>query len=140
MIIKFKKLKPEAILPKYAYSGDTGMDIFSAEEYILNPGEWHSFSTSLASEISPGFFIRFAPKSGLAVKHGIDTLAGVIDSSYRGEWMVVLVNHGKEPKEFKIGDKLAQAVLQRFETTEILEVDQLSDTDRGVGGFGSTGK
>ena len=140
MLVKFKKLKPEASLPRYAYPGDTGMDIFSAEDFILNPGEWHSFSTGLASEISPGFFIRFAPKSGLAVKHGVDTLAGGIDSTYRGEWMVVLVNHGKEPKEFKIGDKLAQAILQRFEMTERLEVSELSGSQRGQGGFGSTGK
>lgn len=140
MIVKLKKLKLQATLPKYAFPGDSGMDIFSAEDYLLRPGEWHVFSTGIASEISPGFFMRFAPKSGLAVKHGVDTLAGVIDCTYRGEWLVVLVNHGKEPVEFKIGDKLAQAVLQRFETAEILEVRKLSETARGKNGFGSTGR
>jgi len=140
MVVKFKKLKADAILPKNALPGDSGMDIFSAEDYLLKPHEWHTFSTGIASEISPGFFMRLAPKSGLAVKHGIDTLAGVIDPTYRGEWFVVLVNHGNEPKEFKKGDKLAQAILQRFETVEVLEVQELSETERKERGFGSSGR
>lgn len=140
MIIKFKKLNPEAILPKFALEGDAGMDIFSAEEYILKPGERYVFSTGISSELPEGYFIRFAPKSGLAVKSGVDVLAGVVDNGYRGEWMVILVNLGSEPKEFKKGDKLCQAILQKIEAPRVEEVNNLSETKRGSGGFGSTGK
>jgi dUTP pyrophosphatase len=140
LTIKFKKLIKDAILPRYAYLGDAGLDVFSAEDYILNPGEWHGFSTGITSEFPEGYFGRFAPKSGLAVKHGIDTMAGVIDNTYRGEWLVVLVNHGKEKVEIKKGDKIAQVILQRFEPTLSLEVKELSETERSTSGFGSTGK
>jgi len=140
MIIKFKKIKIEAIVPRYALSGDAGMDIFSAENYTLSPGERHGFSTGVASEIPEGFFILFAPKSGLALKDGIDVLAGVIDSGYRGEWIVILINFGDKQKEVKVGDKLAQGILQKVEPLEVREVEELSKSERGEGGFGSTGK
>jgi len=140
LTIKFKKLKKDAILPKYAYLGDAGMDVFSAEDYTLKPGEWHRFSTGISSELPEGYFGRLAPKSGLAVKHGIDTLAGVIDNTYRGEWIVVLTNHGKEAVEIKKGDKIAQVILQRFEPFLASEVRQLSKTEREAKGFGSSGR
>jgi dUTP pyrophosphatase len=140
LTIKFKKLKENAILPRYAYLGDAGMDVFSAEGYTLQPGEWHGFSTGIASELPDGFFARLAPKSGLAVKQGIDTFAGVIDNTYRGEWVVVLVNHGKSPVGIKAGDKIAQVILQRFEPFLGTEVNELSKTNREANGFGSTGK
>lgn len=140
LTIKFKKLKEEAILPTYAYLGDAGLDVFSAEDYTLQPGEWHGFSTGIASELPEGYFGRLAPKSGLAVKHGIDTFAGVIDNTYRGEWIVILVNHGKEPYALKKGDKIAQVILQRFEPVLTCEVNELSKTTREAKGFGSTGR
>ncbi|MBU2577662.1 dUTP diphosphatase [Patescibacteria group bacterium] len=140
MVIKFKKLNPEAILPKFALEGDAGMDVFSAEEYVLKPGERYVFSTGISSELPEGYFIKFAPKSGLAVKSGIDVLAGVVDNGYRGEWLVVLINLGDDPKEFKKGDKICQAILRKIEQAQIEEVGSLSETERGTGGFGSTGK
>lgn len=140
MELKFKKLKPEAFLPQYAKAGDAGFDLFSCEDYQLKPMERHAFNIGLCSEIPEGYYVKVSPKSGLAVKAGIDVLAGTIDSSYRGEWGVVLINFGSEPYEFKTGDKLAQGVLLKVEEAEIVEADNLSETERGTGGFGSTGK
>ena len=138
--LKFLRLVPEAKLPCFAHPKDAGMDVFTVEDYTLKPGERHGFKTGIASEIPPGFFIRFAPKSGLSFKDGIDLLAGVIDAEYRGEWIVILVNHGDEPKEFKVGDKVVQAILQKVEKVELIEITELSETQRGDGRFGSTGK
>jgi dUTP pyrophosphatase len=140
MLIKFKKLNSEAIIPQYAHEGDAAMDVFSLEDYVLKPKERHSFLTGIASELPEGYFIRFAPKSGLAVKSGIDVLAGVIDNGYRGEWMAILINLGEEAREFKKGDKICQAILQKIEPARIEETDNLSETERGTGGFGSTGR
>lgn len=140
LVIRFKKLKDSATLPKFANPGDAGMDLFSTEDFILQPGERHGFGLGIASELPGGYFIRFAPKSGLALKSGIDVLAGVLDNGYRGEWIVILLNIGNEPKEIKSGDKIAQAIVQKMEDTEIIEVQELSETQRGAGGFGSTGR
>lgn len=140
LTIKFKKLKENAVLPSFANPGDAGMDIFSIEDYILKPGERHGFSTGIASELPEGYFIRFAPKSGLAVKSGIDVMAGVVDNGYRGEWIVILINQGQEPKEIKAGDKISQGILQKIESAEIIEETELNETQRGTGGFGSTGR
>ncbi len=140
LTIKFKKLKESARLPQYAYLGDAGMDVFSVEDHVLQPGEWYGFSTGIASELPEGYFARLAPKSGLAVKNGIDTMAGVIDNTYRGEWIIVLVNHGKQPYEVKAGDKIAQVVLQKYEPVLVTEVESLSKTTREMNSFGSTGR
>jgi len=140
MIIKFKKLNEKAIIPKFANLGDAGMDLFSIEDYVLKPGERYGFKLGIASQLPDGYFIRLAPKSGLALKSGIDVLAGVLDNGYMGEWIVILINLGQEPKEIKTGDKIAQAILQKLEETKITEVNQLSDTQRGEDGFGSTGR
>ena len=140
LTIKFKKLKENAVLPTVANPGDAGMDLYSTEDYVLRPGERHGFSTGVASELPEGYFVKFHPKSGLAVKSGIDVMAGVVDNGYRGEWVVILINQGNDPKEFKAGDKIAQAILQKIEASEIVEVNELNETQRGVGGFGSTGK
>ncbi len=140
LTIKFKRLKENAILPKFANPGDAGMDLYATEDYILKPGERHVFPLGVASEIPEVYFIKFPPKSGLAVKFGIDVMAGIIDNGYRGEWAVVLINQGSEPKEFKAGDKISQAILQKLEEAEVEEISELSETERGTGGFGSTGK
>lgn len=140
LTIKFKRLKENAVLPKFANPGDAGMDLYATEDYVLKPGERHGFTLGIASEIPEGFFVKFHPKSGLAVKSGIDVIAGVIDNGYRGEWIVILINQGTELKEFKVGDKLAQAILQKLEKAEVVEVQELDETQRGVGGFGSTGR
>jgi len=140
LTIKFKKVKENAILPSYANPGDAGMDLFSTEDYTLRPGERHGYGTGIAAELPEDYFVQFAPKSGLAVKNGIDVLAGIIDSGYRGEWIVILINLGQEPKEIKPGDKIAQGILEKLERAEIEEVSELSETQRGTGGFGSTGR
>ena len=139
LVIKFKKLRESAILPRYAHSEDAGFDLFSLENYTLKPRERHVFNIGLASEIPPGYFVMLKPKSGLAAKGGIDVLAGVIDSSYRGEWGVVLINSGEQPFEFKVGDKICQGILLEIDQAEIMQVEDLSETERGEAGFGSTG-
>lgn len=139
LTIKFKKLKEEAILPNYAHSSDAGFDLFSIENYVLKTGERHIFKIGLASEIPEGYFVMIKPKSGLAVKAGIDVLAGVIDSAYRDEWGVVLINFGKEPYEIKIGDKIAQGNFLKIDQPKLVEASELSSINRG-GGFGSTGR
>ena len=139
-VVKFKLLKVGAKLPEYAHDSDAGFDLFSTESKTLEPGERYVFQLGLSSEIPQGFFVSIRDKSGLAAKHGLHTLAGVIDSGYRGEWGVVVVNTGDKPVIINKGDKIAQGILQEVAHAEITEVDKLSDTERGSGGFGSTGK
>lgn len=138
--IKFKLLSPDAKLPSYAHNDDAGFDIYSVESVTLEPGQRHIFKTSLTSEIPQGWFISFRDKSGLAAKHGLHTLGGVIDAGYRGEWGVILVNNGQEAVTIEKRDKISQGILQPAEQAEIVEVEDLSGTQRGEGGFGSTGK
>jgi len=138
--LQFKKLKQEAVLPRYALEGDVAFDLFSLEDYLLQPGEKYLFKIGLASQIPAGFCVIVKPKSGLAVKAGIDVLAGVIDSGYRGEWGVLLINLGEEAYRFKKGDKIAQGLLFSLSQVEIKEVKKLPLSHRGQGGFGSTGR
>ena len=139
--IKIKKINSEAILPNYVHKGDAGMDLFSCENYILGSGERKVFGIGLKVEIPEGYEMQIRPKSGLASKYGITVLntPGTIDSCYRGEVGVILVNHGHENYEIKKGEKIAQAVINKVEAVKIIEVEELSDTSRGGGGFGSTG-
>jgi len=138
--IKIKKINPDAVLPKYAKTGDAGLDLCSTEDYILVPGEKKIFGTGLQFEIPSGYFGSMRDRSGLAAKHAIHTLAGVIDSGYRGEVGIVLVNLGKS--EFKInkGDRIAQLVIQSYADCNVVEVNELNETSRGEDGFGSTGR
>lgn len=139
MKIKFQKILPEAKIPSYARQGDAGMDIFSADDTALNPGERKSVRTGLKMELPEGFVALVWDKSGLAVKNGIKTMAGVIDSGYRGEILIALVNLGNSVFEIKKGQKIAQILIQKIEAPEIEEVEFLAETTRGEGGFGSTG-
>lgn len=139
-IIRFKLLSPDAKLPQYAHADDAGFDIFSIESANLEPGQKHVFKTGLTSQIPQGWFVSFRDKSGLAAKHGLHTMGGVIDAGYRGEWGVILVNNGQEPVAIEKGDKVAQGILQPAEQAMIEQVEELSGTERGDGGFGSTGK
>jgi len=140
MEIKFKKIDPAAKLPQFAHPNDAGFDIFSLEDVCLAVGERHLFSCGLAAEITSGFAVIIKPKSGLAVKSGIDVLAGVIDSGYRGEWKILLINLGAEPVSFRKGDKIAQGLVYSKPAVELTITNQLSDSLRQKGGFGSTGK
>ena len=140
MLLKIKKLHTDAKMPSYAHHDDAGFDLFSLENCKVKVGERVAVPTGIAMEIPEGFVGLIWDKSGLAVKHGINTIAGVVDSSYRGEVVVALVNNGESDYTFEKGHKVAQMIIQRKETMEFVEVKELSDTVRGAGGFGSTGK
>ena len=139
MLIKFQKILDEAIIPHYAHQGDAGMDIFSVEETIIKSGERKSVRTGVKMELAEGFVALVWDKSGLALKNGIKTMAGVIDSGYRGEIGVVLANLSGQDYKIEKGQKIAQMLIQKVERMEIKEVKELSETKRSGGGFGSTG-
>lgn len=128
-------------LPAYATAGAAGMDVLSAEDAILPSGGRHAVATGLAFAIAPGYEIQVRPRSGLALKHGITVpnTPGTIDSDYRGELKVILINHGSEPFEIRRGDRVAQLVLAPVVQAGWVEVEHLDETARGEGGFGSTG-
>jgi dUTP pyrophosphatase len=128
-------------LPAYATSGAAGMDVVSAEDVTLAPGARHAVATGLALAIPQGYEIQVRPRSGLALKHGITVpnTPGTIDSDYRGELKVILINHGSEPFAIARGDRVAQLVLAPVVQAAWDEVAELDATERGEGGFGSTG-
>ena len=136
---KVKKLLDNAVLPAKENQADAGIDIYTNESYTLQPGETHIYKTGLSIEFSEGYVALLWDRSGLGSK-GIHRLAGVIDSGYRGEWGVVLLNTTNEPYEIKAGDKIIQCVLQKFEPVEIQEVKELTETARAEAGFGSSGR
>ena len=139
MKIQIKKICPEAIIPQFAQKGDAGMDLFSVENVILKPGERISCKTGIAIKIPEGYAGLIWDKSGPSHKFGIKTLGGVFDSNYTGEYLIGLINLGKEDFEIKKGQKIAQLLIQKIEEPEIEEVAELPDTNRGAGAFGSTG-
>lgn len=131
----------ELPLPAYATSGAAGMDVVSAEDVTIPPGARYPVATGLAMAIPHGYEIQVRPRSGLALKHGITVpnTPGTIDSDYRGELKVILINHGREPFAIARGDRVAQLVLAPVVQATWQEVDELDATERGAGGFGSTG-
>ena len=128
-------------LPAYATSGAAGMDVVAAEDVDLAPGARHAVATGLAVAIPAGFEIQVRPRSGLALKHGVTVpnTPGTIDSDYRGELKVILINLGAETFSVQRGDRVAQLVLAPVTRASWLEVETLDETARGAGGFGSTG-
>lgn len=136
---KVKKLSRGAKLPTKNNPDDAGIDIYTNESYTLQPGELHLFSTGVAVEIPRGFVALLWDRSGLGSK-GIHRLAGVIDSSYRGEWKVALLNTTRQSFFIKKGDKIIQCVMQRFEPVTIKWAKKLSNTSRDKKGFGSSGR
>lgn len=128
-------------LPRYATAGAAGMDVLSAEDFVLEPGARHAVATGLALAIPPGYEIQVRPRSGLSLKHGISVpnTPGTIDSDYRGELKVILINLSGEPFPIRRGDRVAQIVLAPVTLAEWDEVAELDETARGAGGFGSTG-
>jgi len=128
-------------LPVYATSGAAGMDVVSAEDVTIAPGGRHAVATGLSVAIPHGYEIQVRPRSGLALKHGITVpnTPGTIDSDYRGEVKVILINHGTEPFAILRGDRVAQLVLAPVTRAGWIEVAELDETVRGEGGFGSTG-
>lgn len=139
--LKVKILEPGARLPSRSNPNDAGADLHSIESMMIHPGERKTVGTGIALEIPEGFYGRVAPRSGLASKHGIDVLAGVVDSSYRGEVKVVLLNTDRH-NTFHIekGDRIAQLIIESHFNMPITESQELTGSDRGKEGFGSTGR
>lgn len=141
--VKFTRLAPQAKTPTKATSGSGAYDIYSTDELLLAPEGRYAFGTGLAMEIPDGFVALVCPRSGLAIKNGVTVLnaPGVVDSDYRGEVKAIVINHDLvQPLQVNKGDKIAQLLFVRAEQAEFEEVEALSSTQRGAGGFGSTGK
>jgi dUTP pyrophosphatase len=138
--LSFKRLHAEAKLPTRGSAEAAGLDIYAVERVLLAPGERAAVRTGVSVAIPRGFYGRVAPRSGLAVRQGLDTLSGVIDSDYRGEILCVLINHGDEPFEIQTGARIAQLIIESIALLEPTWADELDDTERGAGGFGSTGE
>jgi dUTP pyrophosphatase len=139
--LKVKCLHPAARLPEYAHVGDAGLDIFASEEVLLTPGARALVPTGIALELPAGTEAQVRPRSGLAIKHGITVLntPGTIDEPYRGEIKVILINHDTTDFLVTVGMKIAQIVIQPVLRVQVTEIETLSSSQRGTGGFGSTG-
>src|SRR5687768_11500866 len=138
-ILEFKRLHPLATLPSRGSAASAGLDIYSLEHVTIGPGERSLARTGLAVAIPHGFYGRVAPRSGLAVKQGLDVLAGVIDSDYRGELCCVLYNTSDTSITLPAGTKICQLIVEKIITPKAAWVNDLDETARGAGGFGSTG-
>ena len=141
MTVKFMRIHPAAVLPAYAHPGDAGMDVCACETVTLQPGERKLVKTGLVMELPHGTEAQMRPRSGLALKCGVTLLntPGTIDEGYRGEVGVILINLGTEPFEVRPGMRIAQMVISPVLRADTVEVDAVSGTARGEGGFGSTG-
>lgn len=139
MKIKIKRLDENAILPKYGHPGDAGMDFFALEEVSFNPGEQKRIKTGIALEIPDGLVGLVWDKSGISFNQGLKIMGGVIDSSFRGEFVASMINLSKEIQKIEKGQKFTQMLIQEVVVCDILEVDDLSETKRGIGCEGSTG-
>lgn len=138
--MKIQLLHHNARLPQRASEGAAGFDLFACEHGVLIPGARGLIPTGVAIELDLGWYARVAPRSGLAVNYGIAVNAGVIDQDYRGEIRVAAINHGDRVWEWAAGDRIAQLVLEWHYRGELVAVDQLSETQRGAGAMGSTGR
>ena len=136
--LKVKKLSNFVDLRQREYD-NAGFDLYSAEEGLIMPNQRKMISVGISTSFERDYYMRIAPRSGLAAKSGIDVLAGVIDASYRGEWKVILYNTTTVPFAYKIGDRIAQAIPERISTEHFEFVDSLDETERGDKGFGSSG-
>jgi len=141
MTLRFKRIHPDAVLPAYAHPSDAGMDVRSVADLVISAGGRALVPTGLVAIIPPMHEIQVRPRSGLALKHGVTVLntPGTIDSGYRGEIGVILANFGDKDFSVSKGDKIAQLVFAPVVQPEIEETDTIDETDRGAGGFGSTG-
>lgn len=139
--VRVKRLTPEAKIPNAAKAGDVAFDLYSVIDYEIKPGERYAVPTGIAVEIPVGYEGQVRPRSGLALKEGITVLntPGTIDSGYRGEVKTIMINQGDAPFQITKGMRISQLAIRPVPDVEFIEVDELSDTDRGEGGFGSTG-
>jgi deoxyuridine 5'-triphosphate nucleotidohydrolase len=137
--LTFKRLDPRATLPSRGSSLSAGLDIYAIEDLTIRPQERHLARTGLAVAIPEGYYGRLAPRSGLATHKGLDTLAGVIDADYRGEIGCLLYNAGDETIHLPAESKICQLIIEKIITPNAAWADDISGTERGSGGFGSTG-
>lgn len=135
-------LNADEMKPVRVTNGSSGYDLRALEDYVLEPGERKLFKLGISTEIPEGTEIQIRPRSGLALKHGISVVntPGTIDADYRGELGVILINHGNEKFEIKKWDRICQMIHCPIFLSEIVDVEELSETERGAGGYGSTGK
>lgn len=138
--LQFKKLSENAVLPTRGSAEAAGLDLFASESGVVPANSYTTLKTGIAVAVPEGYYARIAPRSGLSAKHGVFTLAGVIDSDYRGEVMCVLANHGAQDYEIAAGDRIAQMVIESIILPTPVFVDELPRTQRGEDGLGSTGK
>lgn len=141
MKLKVHRLNQLAVLPKYEHPGDAGLDLASVAEVEILPGESKLIPTGISIELPAGTEAQIRPRSGLALKHAVTVLntPGTVDEGYRGEIGVILINHGKAAFQVTQGMRIAQMVIKPVVYVEVEEVDELSNSSRGIGGFGSTG-
>lgn len=137
--IKIKRLDKSIEMPKFQREGDAALDIRSSEDCILKVGERKAVKTGIAVEIPLGYVGLIWDRSGMAIKHGIKSMGGVIDANYRGEIMIILKNLGEEDFKIEKGMRIAQMLIQKIENCEVEEAEELSDTNRGDKGFSSSG-
>jgi dUTP pyrophosphatase len=140
MKLQIQRTTKEVDMPSYSHDGDAAFDLRAAEEGVLKPGEKKVFKTGLKMAIPSGHVGLIWDRSGLAAKNGVHVLAGVVDSGYRGEVGVVLKNLGEEDIEITLNMRIAQMLIQPVVSANLEETENLDDTERGEGGFGSTGK
>jgi dUTP pyrophosphatase len=141
MVLRFRRIHPDAVLPAYAHPSDAGMDVRSVDDLVIAPGRRALVHTGLVMALPPMYEAQVRPRSGLALKNGITVLntPGTVDSGYRGEVGVILANFGEEDFVVRKGDKIAQIVIAPVTQPVIEETETVDETDRGAGGFGSTG-
>lgn len=139
--LKIKKLSESAVIPEYKTEGSSGMDLSSTERVTLMPFERKLVPTGLAIQLDQGFEAQLRPRSGTSIKHGLTLIncVGTIDSDYTGEIFIPMINLSSTPYTIEIGERVAQMVIARYSSVGIQVVDELDDTERGSGGFGSTG-
>jgi dUTP pyrophosphatase len=139
--VAIARLDPDLPLPRYARPEDAGLDLYAARDCDIEPGERALVETGVAVAIPPGWAGFVLPRSGLALRHGVTLLntPGLIDAGYRGEIKVLLINHGRERATLRRGDRIAQLVIQPVGRVELIESETLPPSERGAGGFGSTG-
>ncbi len=140
-VIKFKKVSPDAIIPNYAHKEDAGMDIYSNEDKVIKSKSWELIKTGFSMELPTGYEAQIRSKSGLSLKSGIIVLnsPGTIDENYRGEVGIILMNVSDKDYNVEKNQKVAQMVINKVEHFEIIETEEISDSSRGDGAFGSTG-
>lgn len=140
MKVRIKLLSENGTIPTKGTSSSAGYDLYSSENSEIDPLKRALIKTNISIAIPDGYYGRIAPRSGLAYKNGIDVMAGVIDSDYRGDVGVILYNTGADVFQIKKGDRIAQLIIEKCHTVDWLETEDLSETERGEGGYGHTGK